>query len=351
MHPPAKGPRLHRMLIGLFSVLLTLLFIWLLGFITSDIDRLPGPQWDTVEAEHLDAEHVDRVEELRNEQQMLDREITAQREIQANLQESTLSSQQTMNQLLEMHRLYLQQDITPTTEEQQAMAESQTRFLENQRLFQEANQEIAELSSRMRSLQDELNAVQAALEDQRRTAREAFDTLRRAHSWRVAAIKLGVLVPLLLAATWLVVRSRTSPYLPIAVAAFVAAFWRVGWTMHQHFPREYFKYIAIATAILVVLALLVRLIRMMVRPQPGWLLRRYREAYARRTCPVCAYEFQGVRGLRTPTSEQETTPYACPSCGTDLFSACSACGKIRHTLLPHCSHCGTTNPDAPRMEA
>ena len=34
------------------------------------------------------------------------------------------------------------------------------------------------------------------------------------------------------------------------------------------------------------------------------------------------------------------TPYACPSCGTMLFSSCRVCEAPRHTLLPYCERCG-----------
>ena len=38
-------------------------------------------------------------------------------------------------------------------------------------------------------------------------------------------------------------------------------------------------------------------------------------------------------------------PYSCPSCGTTLFEDCRQCGHSRHSLLPHCSHCGEGSED------
>ena len=340
-----KGPRFHRVFIWLASALLTLLFIWLLGFVASDISNLPGPDWTAFEEEYLDPDQVARSEARQREIIELDRQRQNLREDQDILQQSTRESQQTMNQMLELHRLKLQQELAPAPEAEEALAESQQHFLEQQQRFQEANQRIAELSSSRQELQEELEILQQALSEQRGVAREAYSVAYQAHSWRVAAWKLLLLVPLLLLTTYLIMRYRKSPYAPIAYAAFIAVFWWVALTMHQHFPQEYFKYIAIFAAILVVLYLLTRLIRMSTRPPRDWLLRRYREAYHSKSCPICAYPFQGVHGLKTlPDPHKPLPPYTCPACGTTLFNDCAACGQKRHTLLPHCCHCGAQTP-------
>lgn len=44
-----KGPFRHRVLVMLFTGMLTLLVYWLLGFFMQDIDRWPGPVYAELE--------------------------------------------------------------------------------------------------------------------------------------------------------------------------------------------------------------------------------------------------------------------------------------------------------------
>ena len=90
-------------------------------------------------------------------------------------------------------------------------------------------------------------------------------------------------------------------------------------------------------------------------------IKQYREAYERFLCPVCEYPIRtGLRRFlywtrRTvhktipaqASSGQplQDEPYSCPSCGTTLFEDCRQCGHSRHSLLPHCSHCGEGSED------
>ena len=63
---------------------------------------------------------------------LIQREIEAQQERQVILRESRETAQTTMNQLLDIERLNLEKDVTPSEEEQSARAESQQLFLANQ---------------------------------------------------------------------------------------------------------------------------------------------------------------------------------------------------------------------------
>src|SRR5947209_6165691 len=53
-HPAPKGPWTHRFLVHLFTVVLTVLIYWLLGFIVDDIGTWPGPEYSAVEQRMLD---------------------------------------------------------------------------------------------------------------------------------------------------------------------------------------------------------------------------------------------------------------------------------------------------------
>jgi anaerobic selenocysteine-containing dehydrogenase len=125
--------------------------------------------------------------------------------------------------------------------------------------------------------------------------------------------------------------------------------------MFEHFPRDFFKYIAMTAAVSIVLAFLVWLLRSAGRPNPATQLKRHREAYAGQRCPNCAFPIGGVARLRgrkarrapaigvpfapAEASEESKTRH-CPSCGVSLFEKCEACGATRHSLLPFCERCG-----------
>ena len=350
-----RGTWGHRALILLCSGFLTVLLIWFLGYVLRDIGRLPGPVLSEIEQGYVDQELVAQQETLQKENTQLERQVAHQRQTQEILRVSTDASQRTMGQLMELHRLSLEKDVAPTPAEQESLAESEAQFLENQRAYQEANTEIARLSERQRAIEVELAELKERLAPMREEAYHVYQALQDKRSLKVAALRLGVLIPLLFAATWLAVKGRKSPYRPVIYAAFFATLWKTVWVMHAHFPKEYFKYIAICAGVAITLAVLVHLIRLLIRPKRSRVLKQYREAYTKRVCPVCAFPFQqgplhtlragGWTKRRTlfmvqPDAEAQEKPYTCPSCGTEIYETCSACGGVRHALFAHCEHCG-----------
>lgn len=347
-----KGTRIHRLGVWGFAGLLALLFIWLLGFVMTDIGRIAGPDFRVLEAKYVDSNLVKRKAEIERELHRLEVDISNQKQVQDILRNSTENSQRTMNQLLDLRRRNLEKSLPPTPDEQRALEESQALFLKNQEEFQKANEQISQLVARQMALQEEMANLEEQIAAQRAPAQEEFDRLYRRHSLKLASIKLLILLPLLFVAVWLVLKKRASAYKPIFYAFAFAVFWRTAQVIHEHFPSALFKYIAVVAGIVAVLAILIYLIRMISAPRKEWLLKQHREAYNRRVCPICAYPIQlgiaaGILGSKrlaaaTELPGGEDEPYTCPSCGQALFSACEACGKIRHVLLPFCRHCGAS---------
>ena len=64
-----------------------------------------------------------------------------------------------------------------------------------------------------------------------------------------------------------------------------AAFWMVWLVMWDHFPRDFFKYVAILAAIGILGAFLTWAIRSSARPRKATLLKCHREAYQNHRCP------------------------------------------------------------------
>jgi predicted RNA-binding Zn-ribbon protein involved in translation (DUF1610 family) len=162
-------------------------------------------------------------------------------------------------------------------------------------------------------------------------------------------------VPLFLLAVFAVYRSRGSAYRILPIALLVASGWKLISVMFAHFPRDYFKYIAILAGIGVGIWFLAWLVRKAVRPNPDLLLRRRRESYRRHLCPTCSFPIQrgalrdaiwtrkGPKtggGSLVASGRIDPGPYDCPSCGTRLFENCPKCSEQRHSRLPHCSNCG-----------
>lgn len=351
-----QGPWTHRLLVYGFSLLFGLLVYWLLGFVVRDIGTWPGPDYQAVQKEMLDSALLARLDELQQQIEETNRTISDYRQRQDVLRDSTANSERTMNQLLELQRLTLQKGLVSSTEEQQALAESQKLFLANQTQYQQINEQIAQLSETLRDLERRQRDDQRVIDAQREPIQKEFQARYARHQWKLAALKLAVLVPLLAVAGWLFLKHRTTLYAPLIHGFSLAVVLKVGMVMQEHFPRRYFKYVLIGVAILLVARILTYLLRMRAYPKTEWLLKQYREAYEHFVCPSCDYPIRrgplrylfwtrrSLRRLRIPTSPtiQTDEPYTCPACGTVLFDKCPACANIRHALLPVCSRCGAT---------
>jgi hypothetical protein len=278
--------------------------------------------------------------------------IANEQETQQLLSRSTASSQATLGQLIELHRAAVERGADIKPDEQAAFAESEALFLKNQRQYQEANDEIARLTARRQGLEKESADVARQIDKASAPARRVYEQQWLRHHYRQAAYKLGFLLPVLLVTALLVMRMGASVYRPIVFPLLPAALLLTGMVMHEHFPSRLFKYVAIVAGIAVVIILLYRLIRLAVAPRGDWLVSRYREAYQRGQCPVCALPMADVarRGgitvgadgsLRlTPSDAGPAEPYSCAACGTRLFEICPQCQHVRHALLPYCTACG-----------
>ncbi|MBI3863279.1 MAG: FlxA-like family protein [Planctomycetia bacterium] len=359
-----KGPWTHRFLVHLFTVVLTVLVYWLLGFIVDDIGSWPGPQYTDVEQRLLDQTLVAKSQELHTTIADIERRVSNQKSRQSILGDSTASSQKTMNQLLEIQRLALQKDVTPTPEEAKALADSEELFLSNQKQYQLLNAEIADLNAQLQDVEQQRRDLDKTLEGQREPIRREYEALLRVHDLRMAAIKLGALVPLLVVALILFLKRRGSLYAPLVYAFGIALMLKVALVMHEYFPSRYFKYILIVICLIVVTRMLVSLLRMIAFPKRDWLLKQYREAYEVFLCPVCDYPIRRgplkylfwtrrtIKKLHVPhdpslPGSASDESYTCPMCGTKLFEECPSCHANRHSLLPACEKCGAEKVVAP----
>jgi hypothetical protein len=351
-----QGPWTHRLLVHGFTVALAVLCFWLSGFVLHDIATWPGPNYPELERAMIDAKLVAESERVAEQLAENGRSVDRETKRQHVLLDGTTGAQRTMSQLLDFQRLALEKGVTPSPQEQQALADSQRLFLDHQRRYQELNQQVAQLHEERDTLERQQRDVQARLAKAREPIQQEYARLAEQHRWRMAAFELGVMLPLLAVAVAAFQRLRGTLYAPLVHAFGLAVIVRTGMVMHEYFPARSFKYILIGTALLVVLRVLVYLVRMVAYPKRDWLVRQYREAYERFLCPVC--EFPIRRGpLRylfwtrrtakklpqlASASSDGNEPYTCPMCATKLYEECPSCHAQRHSLLPACEHCGAT---------
>jgi hypothetical protein len=181
--PPHPGPWTHRLLVYTFSLLFGLLVYWLLGFVVRDIGTWPGPSYDEVQRQMLDAPLLEELESLRLQIEETNRTITDFRQRQEVLRDSTANSERTMNQLLELQRLTLQKGMVSSAEEQQALAESQKLFLANQTRYQQINEQIATLSEQLRELERRQRDAQRVVDTRREPIQQEYQARYSRHQY------------------------------------------------------------------------------------------------------------------------------------------------------------------------
>jgi hypothetical protein len=350
----SKGPWINRFAIWVFAVILGILIFWFLGFILSDIKSIRGPQYSDIETAYVKGDVLEKYAELKKKITDLSRQIDNQKETQRVIGDSSRSLQQTINQLLELRKISIQKNVTFSDSEQAEFTSSLNLFLENQKKYQELNQSIAGLIDKKQGLEEDKRELGEIIEQYREPARKEYNKLNRLHRLKLAFIQLAVLLPLLIVAVFIVFRKRKSIYFPLVLAFGIATLIKIFMVMNEYFPKRYFKYVLIIALIVVVVYVLIYFIRLLAYPKIQWLVKQYREAYERFLCPICEYPIRtgprrflfwtrrSVKKTVIPAGEiTQEKPYTCPSCGTMLYEECTACHKIRHSLLPYCDHCGT----------
>ena len=358
--PKPRGPWIHRFSIRLFTVILAILVYWVLGFLVGDIESIQGPRYSKIEKEYVDQALVEQEGRLAESIAEIDRDIASKREEMQIVSDSSQNLQNTINQLIELQKVTVQESAVLPEAEQINLSESLESFLDSQEKYQVYNEELSELMDQKRGLESERLDLEKEIEGQREPARSEYERLKENHDLRLAMLQLLILVPLLAAGAFLIVKKRDSIYFPLFAGYGAAVLLKVSLVIHEYFPTRYFKYVLVIGLLIAVVKLLIYFIRVAAFPRTQWLTRQYREAYERFLCPVCEYPVRTgprrflfwtrrtVNKIVLPNKAEEERPYSCPACGTPLFEECPECHGIRHSLLPYCEHCNAEKeiPDA-----
>ncbi len=349
--PNPKGPWIHRFSINLFTIIFAILVFWTLGFFVEDIESIEGPDYATIESQHVDPKLLEHTHTNTTKIAMLTNKIAQKHETMRLIADGSRNLQKTISQLTELKRLSIQKSITPSDKDQTNLANSLTQFLDNQKLYQRHNTELSQLIDQKRQLESQQANIRKLIKQQQIPAQQEFDQASTQHYMYLAYLQLLILLPLLLVGAFLVIKYRASIYFPFFLGYGGAILLKISLVIHEYFPARYVKYILIFGLLLAVSKLLVYFIQVVASPKAHWLIRQYMDAYQRFLCPVCEYPIRTgprkflfwtrrtVNKLVLSNTSGEDSPYTCPACGTKLLETCNKCQGIRHSLLPYCQHC------------
>ena len=351
----ARGTWWMRSGIFLLAVLFGVLVYWSVGFLLDDIEGFRRPDWGEFVRARADSSLQANLEALERRMEELDHQHELLEQQRGFIRDSSGSLQVTVDNLFKLK-----------DREQQLVSEEQfgkvlaslDKILEIQEEFKSTAERYIQITSDRFELGKSIAALKKRILDQEEAmGREYGEALRR-HQIRSTLVRLAMLLPLVVGATFLLVRRRESLYRMIFASTGVALYVRTIQVIHERFPTRHFKYVVTACLLGLVGWAFVWLIRRLAKPKLDLLLKQYRQAYEHFLCPVCEYPIRrGPRkhlywtrrtvhkvalAVSEGASEGEDKPYACPSCGTVLFEKCVSCGVIRHSLLPACEGCGAT---------
>ena len=351
-----KSPLGLRMLIWTGTILFGLLVYWLLGFVLSDVGKFRKVDYAEIERRIVGDDLFAQRRQAEERIETLAREIAAEEEKQSLFKNLADTSRNTMQQMLDAQTKRMERNEAVEKEQKEALAQAQTEFLKNQNKFAAQAEVVLTQNQAKRDAEFALRRIQRQIAEKRQNAQDEFRRENLKRQIQAASLKVLFLLPVIALSLWLTLRKRRTLIAPVVYALDAAVLWKLIQVIHEHFPREVYKYIFIAVALLVVLKALIHFLRSAATPSLNLLIKRYREAYRRNQCAICGYPIvhgslhlaetarrmlgKKVRLSLKASDAQEETEYTCPSCGQKLFEACPSCRQIRHALLPSCQHCG-----------
>ena len=327
-----RPPRTLCWIIRLCSAALFFLFCWLMSFVLGDLGSLAGPMRDDLPSSAATTETEDRAVSMKQQITTLERDLRYQQTIKQGRSETMGEARGTWDQMMAEYRFVVASGQAPGSDLTAALDQVRARYVTAQETFDVANAEVASLDAQLHRLNTELASVERMVRAAQLENRGEYAAAQRQHQLIGGLWRLAFIVPIFLLGVAVRHRTRHSIYRPILTAFALASFLQLALVALDHFPQEFMKYVAIGTALLVVLITTIRMLRSAASPRPELQHKQRCEAYQNDDCPVCSYDIPKDRG----------DTWICPGCGTCLFEPCASCANSRHSLLPYCTHCGAT---------
>ena len=187
----SKGMWVHRFAIRLCTVVLGVLFYWLLRFVVQDVQSIPGPDFASLELRYVQPAQREEQAALDKQIAELTRQIDNQKEKRRVVGDSSQNLQQTITQLLELQKLGIQKSLPLSETEQANFTSTLNLFLENQRKYQELSQAEAELLERKQGLVQDQQQRAQEMERLLAPARAEYETSGLAASPAFGLLAVG----------------------------------------------------------------------------------------------------------------------------------------------------------------
>ena len=348
----AKGTFWMRFSILLLAVVFGILVYWSAGFLLDDIRVIRMPDRNAFFEQHIDKSLQEELEALEMRLQELEHKHNLISQQRGFIKDSSGSLKITVDNLFKLK-----------SRDQQLISEAQfgqvlstlDKVIKIQDEFKQTADRYLKTTNERFELKKQVKALKKRIEEQKQEIQRQFAEKLHKHRIKTTFVKIAFLLPMVLVCTVLLVRKRRSIYRLIYFSASVAIYIKTALVIHDNFPSRHFKYILTISMLALVGWGFAWLIRRLVKPRIDTLLKQYRQAYERFLCPVCEYPIRtGPRkylywtrrtvhktALAPDQGNQDADePYNCPGCVTSLFEKCDSCGKLCHSLLPNCQHCG-----------
>lgn len=304
------------------SILLGILFYWVLGFMLDDMTQWPGLKAETYLAPIKHSQLQLSQNKLGKQIEQLQKQVSDTKSQQDILKENMKNTQSILNQIMDMQKLQAGKKQANAATLVDTFKKNTDVFLSQQNQLQQYNQSLAQLNSQLLPLQN-------ARENNSKKLYKIYDKAQEKYAFKIGLIQIGILLVLLLITSFIVRKRAGSPYRLIWWAINISVVVKIFFVIHDYFPSRYFKYILIAALIVAVWFALVKLIKHQLSPGK----KQFRAGYAKFLCGVCQF----------PIRRKDNETYRCPDCGTQLFEKCQNCQGIKHSLLPYCEHCGVSS--------
>ncbi len=132
----SKGPWLYRFLIKSFIVIFGILVFWILGFLLEDIESIKGPRYNKIEQSYLEPGLITEEKGLKNQIENLTRKQVKNENEIAIVKNSSQNLQNTINQLMALKKLALENSKVISKSEEQQLSRSVETFLKSQKTYQ-----------------------------------------------------------------------------------------------------------------------------------------------------------------------------------------------------------------------
>lgn len=348
----AKGTFWMRFSILLLAVIFGILIYWSTSFLLDDIRVIKMPNRNEFFEDHIDKSMQAKMEDLEEKLQEVNNRQTLISQQRSFIKDSSGSLKITIDNLFKLKNR--DQQLISEAQFGQVLS-SLDKIIKIQDEFKKTADTYLKTTNEKFAINKEIRLLRKRIDQQRNEVQKQFAEIMHKHRVKTTFIKIAFLIPLILVCTILLIKNRASIYRLIYFSAAIAIYIKTASVIHDSFPSRYFKYILTVAMLALVGWGFAWLIRRLVKPKIDTLLKQYRQAYERFLCPVCEYPIRtGPRKFlywtRRTVHKNTLTPnqgnsdveeaYTCPACGTRLFEKCDSCGKIRHSLLPNCQHCG-----------